>query len=100
MYLVYLFGIMVGQVIVYCYNVNVMISEGVEIVWKSGNKCFVFVSFYFGDLIFMQYYVVNQLDIEMMYVQYLFVGFMNNSEGFRQDFIEDWLLVCQIVGIG
>lgn len=80
---VVIFGVMLGQIVVDGYYVNVFVGQCVEVCWQGCGQGFIFIGMYFGDVVIVKYYIVQQLDVEVVYVEYVFIGFVNDGESFR-----------------
>lgn len=52
------FGVMLCQIVVYGYYMNVFVGQCVQVGWQCCGQCFIFISMYFGDIVIVEYYII------------------------------------------
>ena len=83
-----------GQIVIYCYNVDALACQGIEICRRSGDQGLSFTGFHLGNTPLMQNNASDKLHRIMLHVQCPSGRFPDNCKSLRENIIQS-LPLCQ-----
>lgn len=98
--MIYQFGLVVGEEVVDCDDVYVFVCDCVQVCGQCGDEGFVFIGFYFGDVVQVEGGVIYDLYVVCVYVEGVFGGFVDGGECFWYQLIEGFVFFVMCVQFG